>query len=350
MTEPDRKMAFVAKILELEAIKGADKVVLATVLGWKVVVKKDEFKVGDLCIYYTLMSLLDDTNPDFDFLKDKGKMKPLKTRKIRGVLSQGLVTAVDVVKHYGQDPLALKEGDDVTVVLNVKKFVAAEESQAYSQPGSKAGAYEPYPGYLPRTDEERIQNIPEMLEKLRGRDIVVTRKEDGTSATFILMKGEFLICSRNYVRKVVDSSEEPDLYVDADKKFKVGESMRAFGKNLAVQGEIVGPGISKNRLGLKERDFHVFNIYMIDEHRYVAYDEYIEICEKLHLNTAPLLYRGKMKEEWMKVENVLKFAESIEYAKGTPAEGIVVKTNEPGKKSRISFKAVSNIYLLKHGG
>ena len=123
------------------------------------------------------MSILDKSNPEFDFLKNKnGKIERLKSKRIHDVLSQGLVTEVNVVKYYGADPAKLKEGDDVSELLKVKKFVKKEEAASYTS--AKLG--EPFPDYLPKTDEEAIQNIPKTLCKLVGEEVVVTRKEDGT--------------------------------------------------------------------------------------------------------------------------------------------------------------------------
>eukprot|EP00826_Nyctotherus_ovalis_P000034 TRINITY_DN0_c1164_g1_i5.p1 TRINITY_DN0_c1164_g1~~TRINITY_DN0_c1164_g1_i5.p1 ORF type:complete len:367 (+),score=68.82 TRINITY_DN0_c1164_g1_i5:130-1101(+) len=319
-----------------------DKQEYATVLGWKVVVQKGEFKPGDLCIYYTLMSVLDDSNPDFDVSKDKnGRVKPIKSKKIRGVLSQGLITNLNVVKFYGADPAKLKEGDDVTELLKVKKYVEQEEASVYG--GSKGD--DKFPRFLPKTDEERIQNMPKVLGKLADTEVVITRKEDGTSCTYVFNEGKFLICSRNKIRNS-EGSAKSDWYIAMAKKFDIKNNMTAYGKNIGVQGEIVGPGIGKNRLGLKDKDFRVFNVYLIDENRYATYDECEEIRKALKLNGVPLLYRGKFGDKWNTVDKIMAYAESIEYSEGVCAEGIVVKNNEI--KNRISFKVVSNRYLLKH--
>jgi len=350
--EPDRRMAFVAKVTHLEPIKGADKIELATVLGWKVICKKEEFKLNDLCIYYTLSSLLDSTNPYFDFLKDKsGEMLPLKTKRLKGVLSQGLITPISLIKHYGKDPAELKEGEDLTSIMKIKKFVPKDEATVYV-PKIGEKVMQGYPSYIPKTDEERIQNIPHIFEKIKGKEVVITRKEDGTSGTYVYMNGNFMICSRNYVRPMPtpEEAKDPkkcDFYIQAERKFEICKNMTAFKKNLGIQGEIVGPGIGKNRLLLKELDFRVFNIYLIDEKRYAIYEEMLDICEKLKLHSVPLIYKGIFKEELGSVEKILAYAETVEYAKNVPGEGLVLKTNELG--SRISFKAVSNKYLLKHG-
>ena len=156
--------------------------------------------------------------------------------------------------------------------------------------------------------------------------------------------GQFLICSRNRIR---DNEEDgkSDWYVKMAKKFDVEKNMRAYGMNIGVQGEIVGPSINKNMLKLKEADFRVFNIYLIDKGRYATYDECEEIRKELKLNSVPLLYKGKFKEEWNTVDNMMAYAESIQYYEGACAEGIVVKNIDPLR--RISFKVVSNRYLFQ---
>lgn len=194
-TDPDRKLAFLAKIEKLEPIKASTTIELATVLGWTVVVKKDEFKVGDLCVYFTIGAVPDPMNPAFDFLKVGGKMKELKSKKIKGVLSQGAIVPITVLKDYGIDATKLKIGDDVSKETNTKKAVSEEEADVYADLPEK----EAFPEFVPQTDEERIQNIPEILKEVEGLKVVITRKEDGCSSTYAWNKGRFYPCSRNNV-------------------------------------------------------------------------------------------------------------------------------------------------------
>jgi len=338
-TDPDRKLAFLAKIEKLEPIKASTTIELATVLGWTVVVKKDEFKVGDLCVYFTIGAVPDPMNPAFDFLKVGGKMKELKSKKIKGVLSQGAIVPITVLKDYGIDATKLKIGDDVSKETNTKKAVSEEEADVYADLPEK----EAFPEFVPQTDEERIQNIPEILKEVEGLKVVITRKEDGCSSTYAWNKGRFYPCSRNNVwnKKTKASSQ---VYRIAE-KYKIKEGLEKLGRNIAIQGEIVGPSMCNNRLNLKDLEFRVFNIYDIDDQLYLGYDEITEICTKLKLQQVPLLYSGIFPKEWKAPEDLLKHVENLEYYPGCPAEGMVIKSDMGKKEKRISFKAVSNKYL-----
>src|SRR5689334_16933923 len=110
--DPDRALATIVRILNIEPIEKADKIELATVLGWQVVVLKNQFKVGDLCIYFSIDSILDPDNPNTSFLEGKR----LKTKKLLKVLSQGLVGSLDWLLYYNTefDLNNFKEGDDVS--------------------------------------------------------------------------------------------------------------------------------------------------------------------------------------------------------------------------------------------
>lgn len=130
-------------------------------------------------------------------------------------------------------------------------------------------------------------------------------------------------------------------------KFDMESKMRNLDKNYAIQGETVGPKINGNKLKLKDFDFRVFNIYDIDNRRYLSWDKVVEITDELGLNRVPELFRGIYTDEMATVQYLLKFAEELEYAPKVPAEGIVIKNN--GHLKRRSFKAISNKFLLKNG-
>lgn len=335
--EPDRKLATVTRILDLTPITGADRIELATVYGWQVIVSKnDNFKVGDLCIYYMIDTMFE---PEYHRTVNILKGKQLKTIKMRGVISQGLVSPVDWLADYGTDPTSVNEGDDVTQIMKLKKYVAPEEEGQYSTTRNT------FPRYINKTDEERIQNIPRVLRELDGKEIVITRKEDGCSATFILNSDDqFVMCSRNTTLVTEDNSNTH--YFKIADTFKLEERLRAFGRHLGLQGEIVGPKVNGNRLLLTELDFKIFSIYDIDEMVYLSHDEVQPICEALGLHHVPILYKGLMCDRFDSVAKLLEFAGSLEYSKGRPAEGIVVRTNQ--RSPRNSFKVISNKYLLKH--
>lgn len=332
----DKPMATIAKVKSIQPIVGADQVESVQVLGWNCVAKKGEFSPGQLCVYFMIGSIFPDNYPRVTFLDNK----PLKTKKIRGCISQGLLGQMEWLQDFNVDASGLAEGADVTNHFGIMKYVATEESDAYTMQQS------PFPPHIPRTDEERIQNIPDVLEELRAAEaeVVITRKEDGCSATYVLDHGAFLVCGRNYVMP-----QGTVYHVPVD-KHNLRQVMTDFGRNLAIQGEIVGPKVNGNRLQLNEHFFKVFNIFDIDESVFLPHEEIVDICRAMGLETVPLLYKGPAKDAIMlnDVCSLLAFADTVTYDKAQPAEGVVVKVNErtPNRKS---FKAISNKFLLKIG-
>lgn len=344
-TIPDRCMAQIVTVDEIVPIENADNIELAKVLGWQCVVKKQEFKVGDMAIYVCIDSVLDQTNPNFAFLEGKR----LKTKKLRGEISQGLLGQLSWLDGI-LDSTNIKIGDDVTSALNIMKYVVPEEGHQYSNHQGKKSTF---PSFVPKTDEERIQNIPKIFDKIKDNQIVITRKEDGTSTTYVYKKtgetnGDFFPCSRNFKlsREDHESKKILPFYFQMVDDFDIENGMRKLGLNIAIQGEIVGPGVNGNRLKLGKYDYRVFNIWDIDAQKYLDWDQVIAITDTLNLHRVPVLYRGPLIEEYANVKNLLKFAEEQMYGKNIPAEGIVIKTD--GANVRYSFKVISNKYLLKN--
>jgi RNA ligase (TIGR02306 family) len=325
--------------------------------------------VGDLAVYFNIGSLLDIENPHTAHLQGK----PLKTIKMRGVLSQGLLGKLDWFdlnlkdgkerdekerdgnerdgkeRNVVEGNRSVAEDDDVTEILKVKKYVASEEMNLYSGPSDPSRA--PWPQQIPKTDEPRIQNSPKSLEKLVGNEIIITQKYDGTSTTFFVLNEKFCVCSRNNMildtwDKITNNNNR--VYLEMANKYKLEDKMLKMKRNLAIQGETIGPKINGNKHKVKENDFYVFNIYDVDLKMYLSWDEIVEICNFLGIKTVPVVYRGQMKEEWNSVESLLALSDSQKYVTGEICEGIVVKTNSKDGFERTFFKVISNHYLLKY--
>ena len=337
---PDRMLAQIVRLNWLRPIEGADRIELAGVLGWQVIVRKGDFAVGDLAVYFNIGSILDESHK----LGAELKGKPLKTIKMRGVLSQGLLGRLDAF-----DLKDVKEDDDVTTILKVKKYVAPDEMNVYS--GSTDSSRAPWPQQIPKTDEPRIQNSPKSLNKLGNKEIVITQKYDGTSTTFFVFHGKFYVCSRNNVildtpDKITNNNNK--VYLEMSVKYGLEEKMIGLKRNLAIQGETIGPKVNGNKHKVKENDFYVFNIYDVDLKMYLSWDEIEKLCDFLGIKAVPVVYSGVMKEEWNSVDSLLKLSDSQKYSTGEICEGIVVKTNTKDGYERTSFKVISNHYLLKY--
>lgn len=382
----ERKLATIRKIKEIKLIEGADNIILATVDGWNVIVRKDEnYQVGDLVIYLEVDSFLP-IKPEFEFLRKSSYKKlidgtegfRLKTIKLRGVISQGLILPLPIIHsvnynymifpsigddnsitgHYLYNVLEktnvnIEEGLDVTELLGITKYDA--ESQV-SFSGNAKGSF---PKFIPRTDEERIQNIPDIIEQYKNEDFYVTEKIDGCSFTCYLKDGEFGVCSRNLELKEELENGEYDRYWATAKKLQLKEKLQTIPYNIALQGELCGPGVQKNPYMLKELTIFFFNAYNINDHEYLSSEDFFSLMQRLELKTVPIVYKFTSLQELYidksksLVESLLTLANGKSVLSNTRREGLVFRsikefTGIRGTfNGRLSFKVISNQYLLK---
>jgi RNA ligase (TIGR02306 family) len=351
-----RKMATIRKIDALRPIEGADAIECAVVGGWTVVVKKGEYAAGDLAVYCEIDSFIPtDIAP---FLTKPGHYaktfdgvegEQLRTVKLRGQLSQGLLLPVvnDVTGTYlmiytdetGEYSLTVAEGDDVSTVLGIAKYEAPI-------PAALAGEVRGmFPSVVPKTDQERIQNLSAELKEwlCSGLTWEVTEKLEGSSMTVYVMDGEVGVCSRN-----LDLKRNPDNSLwRAAIKYGLEEKLVAAGRNIAIQGELIGNGVQGNIYKERDQDYYVYDIYDIDAGRYFTPTERMGFVTQNMLTHCPVLMPC-VEFDTETVESLLKMAEGETAMLGSNCqrEGIVFKCHEQA----VSFKAISNRYLLKHGG
>jgi RNA ligase (TIGR02306 family) len=273
---------------------------------------------------------------------------------MRNTLSQGLLAPLSWASENLGDIANLKEGDELTKSLGISKYISPEESSLYKNDGIRA----PFPSIVSKTDEERIQNAKEKLLNFVNKPVIITQKYDGTSTTFIMQNEKFTICGRNHALLVENAESFP--YFEIAKRYNLENSMKQLTQpqarklNIAIQGEIIGQRkdgrykINSNRHKLSDMDFYVFNIFDIDKQYYMKWEEVCEITTILGLKTVPVIYSGIMKEEWLNSDALIAMATEQKYEGGHICEGIVIKTNEGFGFPRLSFKAISNEYLLKY--
>jgi RNA ligase (TIGR02306 family) len=346
MENQERSLCYIAVIEKIYPIPKADKICVALIKGWQCVIRINDFQEGDLAIYYTIDSIPDLSDPNTELIASRGGR--VKTIKLRGVVSQGLLAPLSWLESRGHDITNLKEGDDVTEQMGVTKYIAAEELDQYLPAGQSLGddgLRTSFPASVPKSDETRLQNSPHLLDYISDRSIVITRKEDGCSATFVFDRGEFRVCGRNFTWSVPSNSSRN--YFAIANKMNLQEKMTALNRNIALQGELVGPKINGNRMRLEEYSLRVFNIWDLENNRYLLWDEVTDICSRLGVETVPVVYRGRAAELDLTVASFLKMADDQSYLKNVLAEGIVVKTDDD-IGGRVSFKVISNKYLLKH--
>jgi RNA ligase (TIGR02306 family) len=332
----DRKLASVVKIVDIQPIPGADAIVVATVKGWKVVVKVNEYKVGDLAVYYEIDSFLP-IRPQFEFLRKSSFKRMgssegfrLKTIRLRGQISQGLLTPIP------DGILDPKEGDDLTEALDIVKYEPPIPAQLA---GKIKGTF---PSFIPKTDEIRIQNFEsEVGFSPVGERAYVTEKLDGTSFTCYFNNGVFGVCGRNWE---LSETDDNSLWRMA-KVLELKDKMTKHGKNIALQGELVGAGINGNLYGLSDHKLFFFTGYDIDKGRRMFFDELEWVLFGLDLQMVPVLekYGFVIPNESNIVDYMLKYAEGKSVLNmEVDREGVVVR----GLEREFSFKAISNTYLL----
>ena len=340
----ERKLASVQRVLALHPIENADAIELAQINGWQCVVKKGEFIAGSLGVFFEIDAIPPEL-PQLAFLwtsrnADGQQPRPenfrIKTMRLRGALSQGLLMPLASFVL----PENLSEGDDLTATLAVGKW----EPPVPSGMGDFRG---PFPPLVRKTDEIRLQSVPGILDELRGMPYVITLKCDGTSATYCIdpRTNEFHACGRNQ-----SITEGANHYWNIAKKYEIEAALRKA-PHLAVQGEICGPGIQKNRLGLKSLEFFTFNVYDQQQGKYLSHADARAFLAESNLPAVPVVEEGEAFAHTQ--ESLLTLAEGKYERTSNEREGIVIRPqverNSLLLAGRLSFKAISNRFLLKEG-
>ena len=399
----ERELAYVVIIDGIEPIPGYDRVEHAIVGGWRIIVQKDQFKVGDPAIYFEIDSRVPADKECFAFLEKRHyKVKTLKMCK---TLSQGLlmhasdfgwtigdyngITCIsddEGVLHYATDEsrfLTKKLGvtyaddeDNSRKAPSVNKYKKMEmrHKKLFKNPiihwfmrykfgrkvmffffGKKKDKKNGWPAWVQKTDEERVQNMPWILNSTDKW--IATEKIDGTSTTFTMKRGKFgrksfYVCSRN----VCFGEENKPCYYDTNvywemaKKYdiyRVLSDMLDKSPNeewITLQGETYGDGIQRRDNSLKHHDFAGFNLIFSSCGR-IGTKEMELILNMYHIPSVPIVAENiDFTDKFATLEDMLLWAEGYSRVDGLPREGIVFRTVD-GQKS---FKAVSNSFLLKY--
>lgn len=328
-----RKLASIQRIKALEPIEGADAIERATVLGWQLVVKKDEFRVGELCIYCEIDSILPE-KPEFEFLKSRGMR--IRTIRLRGQISQGICFPLSFLP----EGTLMEEDADITEILGVTKY---EPPIPASLAGVMKGAF---PSFIPKTDETRVQVLQNMLSKYVGTKCYLAEKLDGTSVTYYVNEGVFGVCSRNLE---VEESEENTLWKVA-RELDIENKLKSVGKNIALQGEMIGEGIQNNKYLLRGQQAYFFNVFEIDRYKFLDFVDFQEFMTKFEFKAVPILDTNFELTDNIEELVTLSVAKYVLNPK-LQREGIVIRplqeiTNP--RYGRVSFKAINPEFLLKY--
>jgi RNA ligase (TIGR02306 family) len=390
-----RKLATVTKIKDILPIPDADNIVAVTMTtnNWVCVVQKDTIQEGDWVVYFEADSFIDTKDERFKFLDGKVNKTynevegyRLKTVTLRGQVSQGLVLPfANFPELEGQQI----EGRDVTNVLNIQPYDSSLiPDDIYKM--SDVGLFS-FPSRIPKTSQRRIQSFTDAeIEELRHFSYEVTGKMEGASCTMYYDRGHFGVCSRNeeimlpdapllksiynsiigtlwpHCRVQDSTSKSVPFYWKVAKAYAMEERLRTYCKrknrNLAIQGEICGPGIRCNRCRDSYLLFYIFDMYDIDTESYIPTEERCGIFDELcalgesipSVQGSPYLSLHHVPELWLHferpykppkeyVEELLRRADEM-YASGKVQSGLVLKGLDVPD---VSFKVVSNKYLLE---
>jgi hypothetical protein len=350
-------LASIQKVLNVTPIDGADAIETAHVLGWQVVIKKGEYKVGDLCCYIQIDTVVPETE-QFDFLRER-KYR-VRTIKLRKQISQGLIIPLPLGKW--------KEGDDVTEIVGVKKYEKPDNNpERFEKPRMPKVWYKKwfyifkynflykafpalrrkqrskFPTHLVGiTDEERIQNMPQVLRTHQGKEFVVSYKLDGSSITVIHSKvmgrSKFRICSRRF--ELHDKKNDwHKVFTANDFASEIKKLVDHFKTNdIIIQGEAVGK-FNGNHHNLPTEKIMLFNIYVNGKR--LNQRDFLDTCKRLSIPHCPL-YKTVILNHTL--EQILKESEIRDLLNpSAEAEGLVWRCVE----DNTSFKVINNNYLLK---
>lgn len=332
-------LATIQSIKDVRKHPNADALDIVKVLGWEVVTKRNEFKPGDLCVYICIDTILPE-NPHFEFLRNKHfRIKPIRLRK---EYSNGICFPLSILpSRYLPDTFGLSpwvDGEDVTDIIGVKKY---EKPISAELAGIAAGHI---PGFLIITDEHNLRSYPLAVPEMYGRPYYITRKEDGSSGTYFVYGSEFGVCSRRIHLK----ESETNGFWRMAKKYNIETALKTEfpDTNIAVQGEVVGPGIQDNKLGLKELEFKLFNLFDINNRCYLGYDKIIDFTSKHNIPMVPIINEGSA--YGYSLEDLIELAKAQKYPTNGPAEGIVIRPKDPfysnEMKKSWSGKIINELY------
>lgn len=348
-----RRLVYVAKIADIQPIPDADQIEVATVLGWQVVVKKGQFRPGDKAVYFEIDSVLPEAGP-FEFLRKSSFINRidglrgfrLRTMKMRGQISQGLLMPLSIIEEYtGNDYSHILDSsvDDINEKLNLVELLEVEKFEVFIPPNLGEIVKGEFMRDVPKTNETRVQvlNGSDILNVIE-KSIYVTEKLDGTSITVSIKDGEFDVCSRS-----VKFKDTPDnIYWRVSHRLDLENKLKSLNRNIALQGELVGPGIQGNPYKLHEFRVYWFTAFDIDRQVRLDFNELVGLLDQLDLDMVP------------EVKEILRYdlprfsmLDWLHHAEGyselnpeSIREGIVVRSID----GSVGFKVINNDYLIKH--
>jgi RNA ligase (TIGR02306 family) len=379
MANPNRKMATLRTIDALTPIADADRIELAHIGGWNVVVGKGEYAPGDTIVYFEIDTFFPEGDKRYAFLTNRGVKTMivenpdgtttelhgyvLKTAKLRKQVSQGLVLSpqecgIDDIARYGD----VAKHPDVSAECGVREYVAPMPVGSYGIVGRFDNRI------ANRTDAERIQNVSEKAwQAMKQVPFHATVKVDGTSTTLCYdVAGTPHVFGHNYELGIEDGMIGAEILA-AYEMSGIAQWCREH-PNCAVQGEFVGPKLNGNRLNLTTRRILAFAVWTRDSdggrrRKTDAYD--IGFAQRFAESFVPTPNGPDGKPltslDWFDtpadlIEFVSRTARGY-VTKGRLDEGVVLHYEDDGSADaatlhdeigvNMEVKVISNRYLLK---
>lgn len=300
-------------IKELLPIEGADNIEIARVQGWQSVVKKGDYNIGDKIVFVPIDTVIEPASWNQFLWDKKDPTKPIrvKTAKLRGAISQGVIFPTSIVTpEMNTDKLASELG-----ITKYEKPIPAHLA------GQVAGDFPTH--LVSKTDEDNLMSNIEALEELKEADFVeATLKIDGTSATYIReVNGTFRVCSRNLELK----DTKTNVHWQMARKYDIEKNLVPGN---CIQGEIAGPGIQGNPAGFSEVSLFAFNLINLNDRKPIQRDSWF-VSMALIGNAIPDVPRVRLfdKETFsaMSIDDLQRWVNTITYQNNKPAEGIVFR-------------------------
>lgn len=295
------KQVYIGKVVDVIPVPDADKIEAVSVVcgsggRWLGVVQKGQLAAGSLCQVYLQDSLLP-AEPQFAFMEKYGYR--VRMAKFRGMPSEALIMPQTIDGEVG---------DDITEQAGVTKY---EKPIPACLSGEIYGAF---PSFIPKTDEPNFQNVPEMVEAMKGKPYLATVKVDGSSGTAYHHEGHFGVCSRNWELKETEGNAFWRC---------MAEPWRSIPEGYAVQFEVAGPGIQGNPMGLGMIQPFCFQVWSITERRYLSVYDSSAFYSRFDLPTVPLILGGPV--GLFDSDDALRaYAEGC-YPNGRQREGVVIR-------------------------
>jgi RNA ligase (TIGR02306 family) len=364
--ENKNSVCYVATISEIKEIAGADNIEQGVIGGWNAIIKKGEYKVGDLVVVATTDAVIpQDLSDSLNITNYLRKGQRVRTVKLRGVYSECLIISLDNISTFNGE---IFEGKDMMETLHIFKYEPPAVQVKLSS-GRKI-KYKQNPNFQVYYKFPNIKNVSGIFTP--EDDVQITRKLHGTNARYGIVKKtklsiwdrvkkffgfadewinyEYVYGSHN-VEKGSDSQGfyDTDVWRTVAENFEIKEKLWCFvketvgivniGPGVIVYGEVYGPGIQKNYdYGLKELQFSGFDIMLDGE-----YVDVLLVSALFHIVGLPqveTLYQGKWSQESQDKFVFNNFIEGTEI----PHEGVVVK-HVSGNRQRIA-KVINPDYLI----